>query len=123
MLLTQLLKIPRFPKKYKKIRGIKLFQNPQKKAICWKTLTMSPKKPNSANRKIAKVKVIQYGSFLTIKIPGESHNLQKHSTILLHGGRSKDLVGVHIKAIRGKYDLNGVLNRKRSRSVYGVKKL
>lgn len=123
MLLTQLLKTPRIKKVYTNIKGIKLFKNPQKKAVCWKILTMSPKKPNSANRRIAKVKTLQYGSFLTIKIPGEKHNLQKHSTVLICGGRSKDLIGVHIKAIRGKYDLIGVINRKTSRSVYGVKKL
>lgn len=97
--------------------------NPQKKAVCWKTLTMSPKKPNSANRKIAKVKVLQYNSFLTVKIPGESHNIQKHSTLLISGGRSKDLIGLHVKAIRGKYDLSGVINRRNARSVYGVKKI
>ena len=102
--------------------GIKLYSNPQKKAVCLKIMTISPKKPNSANRKIANIKMLSPESLLTVKIPGEKHNLQPHSTILINGGRSKDLIGVHLKAIRGKYDLLGVLGRKNSRSVYGVKK-
>ena len=84
---------------------------------------MAPKKPNSANRRIAKVKINKQGNILTIKIIGEKHNLQQHSTILIKGGRARDLIGVHLKAIRGKYDLTGVLNRKTSRSLYGVKKI
>ena len=102
--------------------GIKLFSNPQKKAICVKIQTMSPKKPNSANRRIAKVKLFKIFTFVTVKIPGEKHGLQQHSTLLVHGGRSRDLIGVHLKAIRGKYDLTGVVGRKRARSIYGVKK-
>merc|ERR1712083_237839 len=93
-----------------------------KKPTCTKIQTMSPKKPNSANRRIAKVKFLQKGTFTTIKIPGEKHNLQQHSTLLVSGGRSRDLIGVHLKAIRGKYDLAGVSGRKRARSLYGVKK-
>ena len=103
-------------------RGLKLFYNPQKKVICLKVQTMSPKKPNSANRRIAKVKILQKGTYATIKIPGEKHNLQQHSMILVCGGRSRDLIGVHLRAIRGKYDLMGVSGRKRARSIYGVKK-
>jgi len=101
--------------------GIKLQANPQKKAICVKTLTISPKKPNSANRRIAKVKINNLKNQLTVKIPGEKHNLQAHSVILVQGGRSKDLIGVYLKAIRGKHDLTGVKNRRRSKSLYGVK--
>ena len=70
-----------------------------------------------------KVRFLQKGNFTTIKIPGEKHNLQQHSTLLVCGGRSRDLIGVHLKAIRGKYDLAGVSGRKRARSLYGVKKM
>ncbi len=124
--MSNLLQLIRKPRKNKLItsrRGLKLFKNPQKKVVCLKILTMSPKKPNSANRRIAKVKMTQGGSLLTIKITGEKHNLQQHSTVLVKGGRSRDLIGVHLKAIRGKYDLAGVTNRKTSRSLYGVKKI
>ena len=124
--MSNLLQLIRKPRKNKLItsrRGLKLCKNPQKKVVCLKILTMSPKKPNSANRRIAKVKMTQGGSLLTIKITGEKHNLQQHSTVLVKGGRSRDLIGVHLKAIRGKYDLAGVANRKTSRSLYGVKKI
>jgi small subunit ribosomal protein S12 len=110
-------------KKVLKTKSPKLQQNPQKKATCLKVLTLAPKKPNSANRKIAKVKISQSNIFSTIKITGEKHNLQQHSTILVSGGKVKDLIGVKLKAVRGKYDLAGVKNRKTSRSKYGVKKL
>ena len=120
--ISQILKTKRKTKIMKNQRGLKLFKNPQKKVICIKIQTMSPKKPNSANRRIAKVRMLQRGTFTTIKIPGEKHNLQQHSTLLVCGGRSRDLIGVHLKAIRGKYDLAGVSGRKRARSLYGVKK-
>ena len=110
------------PRKQKlKKNKLKLNKNPQKKAICLKILTISPKKPNSANRRAAKVKIVQTLEQVTVKIPGENHNLQQHSTILVKGGRSRDLIGVKLKGIRGKYDLSGVLKRKTSRSKYGVK--
>ena len=82
---------------------------------------MNPKKPNSANRRVAKVKIIESTKILTVKVPGEQHNLQQHSTILIRGGRCRDLIGVSFVAIRGKYDLLGVKGRKTSRSLYGVK--
>ncbi len=119
--LNQLIK-KRRARKYKKARGNILLKNPQKKSVCLKILTMSPKKPNSANRKVVKIKFINSGKILTAKVPGEKHNLQQHSFILVKGGRIKDLIGINLKAIRGKYDLIGVLNRKTSRSLYGVKK-
>ena len=119
--LNQLIK-KRRERKYKKSRGNILLKNPQKKSVCLKILTMSPKKPNSANRKVVKIKFINSGKILTAKVPGEKHNLQQHSFILVKGGRIKDLIGINLKAIRGKYDLIGVLNRKTSRSLYGVKK-
>ena len=121
--ILQLINQPRKKKLIKNKSCLKLFHNPQKKAVCLKILTMAPKKPNSANRRIAKVKINKQGNILTIKIIGEKHNLQQHSTILIKGGRARDLIGVHLKAIRGKYDLTGVLNRKTSRSLYGVKKI
>jgi small subunit ribosomal protein S12 len=97
--------------------------NPQKKAVCLKVTTMSPKKPNSANRRIAKVNIIRMNDRLSLKlkIPGEGHNLQQHSTVLLHAKRVRDLIGVSAIAVRGKFDLSGVSNRKTSRSIYGVK--
>lgn len=94
--------------------------NPQRKAVCLKALTISPKKPNSANRRVVKVKMLKSSTNFTVKITGEKHNLQQHSTILVRGGRCRDLIGVHLKAVRGKYDLTGVVGRKTSRSVYGV---
>ena len=119
--LNQLIKKKRI-KKHKKTRGNILLKNPQKKSVCLKILTMSPKKPNSANRKVVKIRFINSGKILTAKVPGEKHNLQQHSFILVKGGRIKDLIGINLKAIRGKYDLTGVINRKTSRSLYGVKK-
>jgi small subunit ribosomal protein S12 len=121
--ITQISRKKRKMKITKNQRGLKLYKNPQKKVICIKIQTMSPKKPNSANRRVAKVRFLQKGNFTTIKIPGEKHNLQQHSTLLVCGGRSRDLIGVHLKAIRGKYDLAGVSGRKRARSLYGVKKM
>lgn len=86
---------------------------------------MSPKKPNSANRKVAKVNIKNYQDYVnaTIKIPGEGHNLQQHSSVLIRGARIKDLIGVNNVAIRNKLDLLPVVGRKTSRSIYGVKKL
>ena len=101
----------------------KSLKKPQKKSVCLKILTMSPKKPNSANRRIAKVNVISTNSRLTVKITGEGHNLQQHSTALIRGGRVRDLIGVRYVAVRGVYDLHCVKNRKTSRSLYGVKKV
>lgn len=109
-------------KQQKKQKNFNLLGNPQKKCICLKILTISPKKPNSANRRVAKVKMLQTKKHLTVKVPGEKHNLQQHSFILIHTGRIKDLIGVYFKAIRGTFDLTPVQNRKTSRSVYGVKK-
>ena len=110
-------------KRSKKKNGIILEGCPQKKVICTRLTTMSPKKPNSANRRIAKVsfKRVNRRLKLNIKIPGEGHNLQQHSTILIRAGKARDLIGVSSVAIRGKFDLFGVTNRKTSRSVYGVK--
>jgi small subunit ribosomal protein S12 len=82
---------------------------------------MAPKKPNSANRRVIKTNIIQSKIKLLAKIPGESTNLQQHSTVLIRGARIRDLIAVSYAAIRGKYDFSGVLNRKTRRSLFGVK--
>lgn len=97
-----------------------LNKNPQAKGVCIKVFTRTPKKPNSAIRKVAKVK-ISSGDRIESYIPGEGHNLQEYSVVLIRGGRTPDLPGVKYKIIRGKYDFQGVKNRKTSRSIYGVK--
>ena len=94
---------------------------PFKRGVCTKVTTMTPKKPNSAIRKICRVR-LSNGMEVTAYIPGEGHNLQEHSIVLLRGGRVKDLPGVRYHVIRGVYDTQGVKDRKRSRSVYGAKK-
>jgi len=119
---SQTLKSPRL-KKLKKSTSPKLQKNPQKKAVCLRVLTISPKKPNSANRRVVKTSLTHYKVKLTAKVPGESHTLQQHSTVLIRGARVRDLIGVSYAAIRGKFDLAGVPNRKTSRSRFGVKKI
>lgn len=94
---------------------------PQKKGICLKVFTKTPKKPNSALRKVAKIRLCNSRKVLA-HIPGEGHNLQEHSVVLIRGGRVKDLPGVKYKIIRGALDLQQVKNRKSSRSKYGAKK-
>ena len=98
-----------------------LESSPQKKGVCLRVFTRTPKKPNSALRKVAKVKLTN-GHVITGYIPGIGHNLQEHSVVLVRGGRVKDLPGVRYHLIRGKYDLQGVASRKQSRSLYGTKK-
>ena len=93
---------------------------PQRKGICLKVYTKTPKKPNSALRKVAKVRLTSKYTVITY-IPGIGHNLQEHSIVLVCGGRVQDLPGVKYHIIRGKYDLLGILNRKSSRSKYGTK--
>lgn len=95
--------------------------NPFRRGVCVKVSTMTPKKPNSALRKIARVRLIT-GQEVTAYIPGEGHNLQEHSVVLIRGGRVKDLPGVRYHVIRGKLDTAGVEKRKTSRSKYGAKK-
>lgn len=94
---------------------------PQKKGICIRVYTMTPKKPNSALRKIARVR-LSNGREVTAYIPGEGHNLQEHSIVLVRGGRVKDLPGVRYHIVRGALDTAGVEDRKQSRSKYGTKK-
>ena len=94
---------------------------PQKRGVCVRVYTSTPKKPNSALRKIARVRLTN-GMEVTSYIPGEGHNLQEHSLVLLRGGRVKDLPGVRYHIIRGTLDASGVDGRKRGRSKYGVKR-
>ncbi|MCY2992388.1 MAG: 30S ribosomal protein S12 [Planctomycetota bacterium] len=94
---------------------------PQKQGVCLQVRTMTPKKPNSALRKIARVR-LSNGKEVTVYIPGEGHNLQEHSIVLIRGGRVHDLPGVRYHIIRGTRDTLGVNGRKQSRSLYGVKK-
>lgn len=98
-----------------------LRQNPQKRGICIKIYIINPKKPNSAKRKVARIRLTNKYE-ITAYIPGEGHNLQEHSMVLIRGGRVKDLPGIKYKVIRGKLDCLGVSKRIRSRSLYGTKK-
>ena len=108
-------------KKFSKIKTPALDNNPQKKGVCLKVYTRTPKQPNSALRKVSKVK-LSNGKKVEVYIPGEGHNLQQYSVVLVRGGRVPDLPGVKYHLIRGKFDFKGVKNRKTSRSLYGVKK-
>ncbi len=94
---------------------------PQKRGVCTQVKTMTPKKPNSALRKVARVR-LSNGKEITAYIPGEGHNLQEHSIVLVRGGRVRDLPGVRYHIIRGTLDAAGVDDRKRSRSKYGTRR-
>ena len=119
--INQLHKLSRIKKKHKnKTPG--LGGNPQKKGVCIKVYTRSPKKPNSAVRKVVKFK-LNSGLKFEAYIPGEGHSLQAHSVCLIRGGRVPDLPGVKYHLIRGKYDFGGLKNRKTSRSQYGTKRV
>lgn len=101
--------------RYKKIN------NPFKRAVCIQVKTMTPKKPNSALRKVARVR-LSNGMEVTAYIPGEGHNLQEHSVVMVKAGRKRDLPGVKYIVVRGKYDTAGVKGRKKARSKYGAKR-
>jgi small subunit ribosomal protein S12 len=105
----------------KKSKSPALKKSPHKKGVCLKVYTKTPKKPNSAIRKVARVRLTN-GFDVIAYIPGEGHNLQEHSVVLVRGGRVKDLPGVRYHLIRGVYDLQGLSLRKNSRSKYGAKK-
>ncbi len=94
---------------------------PQARGVCTRVFTMTPRKPNSALRKVARVK-LSTGIVVTAYIPGEGHNLQEHSVVLVRGGKVKDLPGVKYHIVRGALDTAGVENRKQSRSLYGTKR-
>ena len=104
-----------------KSKNAALQHNPQKRGVCTRVFTTPPKKPNSALRKVARVRLVN-GIEVTAYIPGEGHNLQEHSIVLIRGGRVRDLPGVRYKIIRGTLDCAAVQNRKRARSRYGAKR-
>ena len=105
----------------KKTKAPALKNCPQKRGVCTRVYTTTPKKPNSALRKVARVRLVN-GFEVTAYIPGEGHNLQEHSIVLIRGGRVKDLPGVRYHIVRGTYDTSGVEERMRGRSKYGVKR-
>lgn len=98
-----------------------LLGNPQRRGVCTRVYTVTPKKPNSALRKVARVR-LTHGVEVTAYIPGVGHNLQEHSVVLVRGGRVKDLPGVRYHIVRGTLDCGGVENRRQSRSLYGARK-
>jgi small subunit ribosomal protein S12 len=119
---TKRIKAGAFRRSYNNITGKPVkTTNPQKRGVCTVVKTMTPKKPNSALRKIARVRLSNKME-VTAYIMGEGHNLAEHSIVLIRGGRVKDLPGVKYHIVRGKYDCAGVEGRKTSRSKYGVKK-
>ena len=106
--------------KIAKVKTAALKGSPQRRGVCTRVYTTTPKKPNSALRKVARVKLTSQVE-VTAYIPGEGHNLQEHSMVLVRGGRVKDLPGVRYKIIRGSLDTQGVKSRKQARSRYGTK--
>jgi small subunit ribosomal protein S12 len=118
--IAQLIRLGRISK-VKKTKSPALKGCPQRRGVCLQVRTMTPKKPNSALRKIARVRLTT-GIEVTSYIPGEGHNLQEHSIVLVRGGRVKDLPGVRYHTVRGTLDAAGVNARKKSRSKYGAKR-
>ena len=118
--IQQLVRKGRTPKVVK-TKAPALKANPQQRGVCTRVFTVTPKKPNSALRKVARVRLTS-GIEVTAYIPGEGHNLQEHSIVLVRGGRVKDVPGVRYKIIRGTLDTSGVRDRKQARSRYGAKK-
>jgi small subunit ribosomal protein S12 len=118
--INQLIKRPRI-KSSCKSKTPALAGAPQKQGVCTRVYTTTPKKPNSALRKVARLKLTN-GHEVIAYIPGEGHNLQEHSTVLIRGGRVRDLPGVRYHIIRGTLDTQGVKDRKQSRSLYGAKR-
>ena len=118
--INQLVKSGRAKQK-RKTASPALKSSPQKRGVCIRVYTTTPKKPNSALRKVARVRLTN-GMEVTTYIPGEGHNLQEHSVVLIRGGRVKDLPGVRYHIVRGTLDTAGVTGRKQSRSKYGAKR-
>ena len=118
--INQLIRNPRVAPVYRE-KARHLEACPQKRGVCTRVYTTTPKKPNSALRKVAKVRLTN-GYEVIGYIPGEGHNLQEHSVVMIRGGRVKDLPGVRYHIVRGALDLQGVQNRKQGRSKYGAKK-
>lgn len=123
MTLSQRIKTPR-KQKYHKPRVVVLNGRPQQKAICIKIRIMKPKKPNSAQRKVARIRIVKSDKKITASIPGQGHNLQQYSAVLIRGGRVRDLPGIRCKIIRGVLDAAPVDStvRKQRRSKFGIKK-
>jgi len=118
--INQLVRKPRCPKRViNKVPA--LDSNPQKRGVCTRVYTTTPKKPNSALRKVARIRLTN-GFEVTGYIPGEGHNLQEHSVVMIRGGRVKDLPGVRYHIIRGTLDTQGVKDRRKGRSKYGTKR-
>lgn len=109
--------------KNRKSKKLILEKCPQKKGTCLKVFTLSPKKPNSASRKVVKIVLLSTKKQTQCHVPGIKHNLQRYATVLIRGGRVKDLPGVKYRVIRGKFDLKYVHDRFKARSKYGVSKL
>ena len=118
--INQLVRKPRSPETYKS-QSPALENSPQRRGVCTRVYTTTPKKPNSALRKVAKVRLTNQREVITY-IPGEGHNLQEHSVVLIRGGRVRDLHGVRYHVLRGVLDTQGVKDRKQSRSKYGAKR-
>ena len=116
----QLIRIGRYTAK-RKTKAPALMECPQRRGVCTRVYTTTPKKPNSALRKVARVKLTN-GMEVTSYIPGVGHNLQEHSIVLIRGGRVKDLPGVRYHIVRGTLDTTGVTDRRQSRSKYGAKR-
>lgn len=119
--LNQVIKGSRKSRKKLSSKTAALNGSPQAKGVCLRTLTKNPKKPNSALRKVAKIR-LSNKKVIYAHIPGEGHNLQEHGVVLVRGGRAPDLPGIRYRCIRGKFDLGGVIGRQTSRSKYGVPK-
>jgi small subunit ribosomal protein S12 len=119
--INQLVKKPR-AKEFEKSKSPALESCPQRRGVCTRVYTTTPKKPNSALRKVAKVRLTN-GFEVISYIGGEGHNLQEHSVVLIRGGRVKDLPGVRYHVVRGSLDLQGVKDRKQARSKYGAKRI
>ncbi|TIX50447.1 30S ribosomal protein S12 [Alteraurantiacibacter aquimixticola] len=118
--INQLVRKPRQPI-VKKSKSAAMEQSPQKRGVCTRVYTTTPKKPNSALRKVAKIRLTNQREVIAY-IPGEGHNLQEHSVVLIRGGRVRDLPGVRYHVLRGVLDTQGVKDRRQSRSKYGAKR-
>jgi len=118
--INQLIRKPRQDKEGRS-KSPAMQSNPQKRGVCTRVFTMTPKKPNSALRKVARIRLTN-GYEVTGYIPGEGHNLQEHSVVLIRGGRVRDLPGVRYHIVRGALDTQGVKDRRQSRSLYGAKR-
>ena len=118
--INQLIRKGREPQKVKS-KTPAMESNPQKRGVCTRVYTTTPKKPNSALRKVAKIRLTNQREVISY-IPGEGHNLQEHSVVLIRGGRVRDLPGVRYHVLRGVLDTQGVKDRKKSRSKYGAKR-